>query len=154
MIVISREIGSVQALIDLGEILGQKLQPGDLLFLSGDLGAGKTTLTKGIALGLGVEEPITSPTFQLLKSYHGYYILHHLDLYRIQKAAELEILEPEELIAVGVTVVEWGELLKPLVFPCYLEIHIEYGKSPNQRFISFNPVGERFRRLTEELKIC
>ena len=74
------QIRSEQAMIELGELLGKRVVPGDLLFLSGDLGAGKTTLVKGIAKGMGISATITSPTFQLIKTYYGKYRLNHLDL--------------------------------------------------------------------------
>jgi tRNA threonylcarbamoyladenosine biosynthesis protein TsaE len=102
------EIRSEHEMLQLGSYIGERLKTGDLLFLSGDLGAGKTTLTKGIAKSLAINQEITSPTFQLKKSYQGRCLLNHLDLYRLQNEAELDILEPEELTEIGITVIEWG----------------------------------------------
>ncbi len=144
-------VDSEQAMTELGERLGERLRPGDLLFLSGDLGAGKTTLTQGIARGLGVTAAVTSPTFQLRKTYSGRWPLNHLDLYRLEKPEELEVLEPDELIEAGVTVVEWGDLLKRLFPHQHLEIAIEYGPGEGQRLVTFRPDGRRFEALVEEL---
>ncbi len=136
-------IASEQAMLDFGEDLGKLLRPGDLLFLSGELGAGKTTLTKGIAKGLEIETEITSPTFQLRKTYEGRFILNHLDLYRLERPAELAIFEPEVMVEEGVTVVEWGDLLKSY-FPDYLEIAIGYGTVEGSRQLVIEPHGARF----------
>jgi tRNA threonylcarbamoyladenosine biosynthesis protein TsaE len=94
----------------LGEVLGGLLGPGDVVLLSGDLGAGKTHLTKGIARGLGVAEEITSPTFNLVLVHAGRMPLYHVDLYRLERADELEgIGYFDALEGGGVAVVEWGD---------------------------------------------
>jgi tRNA threonylcarbamoyladenosine biosynthesis protein TsaE len=94
----------------IGECLGPELAPGDVVLLSGDLGAGKTQLTKGIACGLGVMEPVTSPTFNILLVHEGRIPLYHFDLYRLDDAAQLEDLDYfGTLEADGVSVVEWGD---------------------------------------------
>ncbi len=136
--------------LKLGERIGERLKTGDLLFLSGDLGAGKTTLTKGIAKGLQIQDEITSPTFQLKKSYRGRYILYHLDLYRIKNENELEIIEPGELTTDGIAVIEWGELLKNKLNHDYLEIHIQFDNF-TERQITLEPHGLRFVEMVEEL---
>jgi tRNA threonylcarbamoyladenosine biosynthesis protein TsaE len=94
----------------LGEALAALLRAGDVLVLSGDLGAGKTQLTKGIARGLGVPEPVTSPTFNILLVHEGRLPLYHFDLYRLETAEQLEDLDYwGTLEADGVAVVEWGD---------------------------------------------
>ena len=94
----------------LGEVLAPLLRAGDVLILSGDLGAGKTQLTKGIARGLGVAEPVTSPTFNILLVHQGRLPLYHFDLYRLETAEQLEDLDYwGTLEAGGVGVVEWGD---------------------------------------------
>jgi len=94
----------------LGEVLAPLLQAGDVLILSGDLGAGKTQLTKGIARGLGVVEAVTSPTFNILLLHEGRLPLYHFDLYRLETAEQLEDLDYwGTLEADGVGVVEWGD---------------------------------------------
>ena len=148
------EIRSEHEMLQLGSYIGERLKTGDLLFLSGDLGAGKTTLTKGIASSLEINQEITSPTFQLKKSYQGRCLLNHLDLYRLQNEAELDVLEPEELTDIGITVIEWGELLLNRLHSDYLEIKIEYTRELGERMVTFNPYGVRYNCLIEELNIC
>lgn len=144
-------IQSEQEMIKLGIVLGEQLKAGDLLFLFGDLGAGKTTFTKGIAIGMGVGEMVNSPTFQLKKTYHGRETLNHLDLYRLNSLIELEIIEPDELVEDGVTVVEWGKLLLERLQTDYLEVRFEVDSESNSRSICFRPYGDRYRHLVEEL---
>ncbi len=149
------EIKSAIAMVDLGRRIGEKLHQGDLIFLEGDLGAGKTTLTQGIAQGVDVSEAITSPTFQLLKSYQGREILHHLDLYRLKNEAELMILEPEILVAEGIVVVEWGDLLMEWLQPKnYLKIRIELDAGLTARRIYFEPHGERVEEIIKGFWKC
>lgn len=93
-----------------GEVLAPLLEPGDVLLLSGDLGAGKTQLSKGIATGLGVSEPVTSPTFNILLVHEGRLPLYHFDLYRLEDGLQLEDIDYfATLEADGVSVVEWGD---------------------------------------------
>ncbi len=99
----------------IGEKLARKLKPGDMIALSGDLGSGKTTFTKGIGKGLGVKDSkhINSPTFVLIKEYNGRVPLYHLDLYRLDDLEGIENLAIEEYIyGNGVTVIEWAEKIK------------------------------------------
>lgn len=145
------EIESTPQMIELGRFLGERVQPGDLLFLSGELGAGKTTLTKGIARGLQIDEEITSPTFPLKKTYCGIFLLNHLDLYRLKSPAELDILEPEEMLEEGVTVVEWGELLRDRVTGDYLEIQISFAGNGTKRIVEFTPHGAKYRQWIEAI---
>jgi tRNA threonylcarbamoyladenosine biosynthesis protein TsaE len=100
---------------NLGESLGRSLEPGSTLLLVGDLGAGKTTLVRGIAKGLGVDpDEVSSPTFVLINEYRGRVTLHHVDLYRIDGAA-IDDLGLEELSASGgVVVIEWADRLPRL----------------------------------------
>lgn len=139
-------------MIKLGELLGERVQPGDLLFLSGELGAGKTTLVKGIAKGMGIKAAVTSPTFQLIKTYQGKYCLNHLDLYRLEAESETEILEPEELTEAGVTVIEWGGFLKNRLFKEFMEITIGFFGVGDSRQVALIPSGKRYQILIEELK--
>ena len=96
----------------LGERIGTRVEPGDLIFLSGQLGAGKTVLVRGIAAGMGIDPALVrSPTFVLHHVYRaGPRVLHHLDLYRLGPGADIRLLDIDELLeAGGVVVVEWGE---------------------------------------------
>jgi tRNA threonylcarbamoyladenosine biosynthesis protein TsaE len=94
-----------------GEELGRRLRAGDVVLLSGELGAGKTTFVRGVARGAGSEAPVASPTFQLVRVYPGRTQLAHVDLYRVEKPSELADLGLEELADQGAVAVEWGERL-------------------------------------------
>ena len=99
-----------EELIQWGQRLGKSLQAGDVLVLTGDLGAGKTTFTKGLALGLGISQMIKSPTYTIVREYEGRLPLYHLDVYRIGDDPDSIDLD-DFLFGEGVTVIEWGELL-------------------------------------------
>ncbi len=102
---------SQEETIALGRRLGSLLREGDVLVLTGDLGAGKTQLTKGIAAAMGVEDDVTSPTFNILMVYEGSQMpLYHFDLYRLEDADQLEDTGMYDLLGGdGVCVIEWGE---------------------------------------------
>ena len=106
-----------------GEGLGKRLQPGDVVLLSGELGAGKTTFVRGVARGAGSEAWVSSPTFQLVRVYPGRVQLAHVDLYRIENPAELADLGLDELAQQGAVVVEWGERVE---IDGAAQIHIEH----------------------------
>lgn len=94
----------------LGEKLGKLLAPGDLIALTGELGAGKTLLVQGIAAGMGIEATVTSPTFLIIKEYPGKIPLYHMDAYRLAGPEELLALGYEEyFFGQGVTVIEWAD---------------------------------------------
>jgi len=114
------------------------LQPGAVLSVQGPLGAGKTTLVKGIARGLGIEEEITSPSFTLISAYPipAGGILYHIDLYRIQKAQEIEDLGLEEtLFGRDISIIEWGEKAVSLLPENHLRILIRL-EADGSRLIS------------------
>jgi tRNA threonylcarbamoyladenosine biosynthesis protein TsaE len=107
---------SPEATRTLGARLGRQARAGDVFALYGDLGAGKTCLIQGLAAGLGVVEPVTSPTFILIAEYAGRLPLYHVDLYRTESLAEIQALGLDELLdGEGVTVVEWAEKAEPLL---------------------------------------
>jgi tRNA threonylcarbamoyladenosine biosynthesis protein TsaE len=92
-----------------GRRLASLLRPGDVVLLAGSLGAGKTVFASGIAEGLGVEEPVVSPTFILARRYDGLMRMVHADLYRVGSSGEIDDLDLLEEAAGGVLVVEWGD---------------------------------------------
>jgi tRNA threonylcarbamoyladenosine biosynthesis protein TsaE len=119
---------SVTETMLIGERLARTLKPGDMIALSGDLGSGKTTFTKGIGKGLGVKNSkrINSPTFVLIKEYNGKIPLYHLDLYRLDDLKEIENLAIEEYIyGSGVTVIEWAEKMKNLLPRKYISVRFK-----------------------------
>jgi tRNA threonylcarbamoyladenosine biosynthesis protein TsaE len=98
-----------------GAAIAPLLRVGDLVVLNGDLGAGKTTFTKGLARGLGVTQRVTSPTFTIVQEYVGRVPIAHVDVYRLERIQELHDFGFEELIESAVTIVEWGEAIAPVL---------------------------------------
>jgi tRNA threonylcarbamoyladenosine biosynthesis protein TsaE len=134
----------------LGEALAPLLHAGDVLVLSGDLGAGKTQLTKGIARGLGVSEPVTSPTFNLLLVHDGRVPLYHFDLYRLETAAQLEDLDYwGTLEADGVSVVEWGDRFAGEMPTDGLTVRLHITDDDTRR-LALEPLGERGEELAAQ----
>ena len=132
-----------------GEALAPLLVAGDVLVLSGDLGAGKTQLTKGVASGLGVEEPVTSPTFNILLVHEGRIPLYHFDLYRLETAEQLEDLDYwGTLEADGVSVVEWGDRFSRALPEDGLLVRIHI-TADEERALELEPLGPRGRVLAE-----
>ncbi|NBG89377.1 tRNA (adenosine(37)-N6)-threonylcarbamoyltransferase complex ATPase subunit type 1 TsaE [Isachenkonia alkalipeptolytica] len=100
----------------LAQTFGRLAEAGDIICLTGDLGAGKTTFTKAFALGMEIEEHITSPTFTILQEYQGKIPLYHFDVYRIDDPLELEEIGYEEyFFGKGVTIIEWADMIKDLI---------------------------------------
>jgi tRNA threonylcarbamoyladenosine biosynthesis protein TsaE len=117
--------------------------PGDLVVLAGDLGTGKTAFAQGFAKGLGVEEPVTSPAFVLVRTYEGRLPLVHLDVYRLDHMQELVDLGISELLDEGaVTLVEWGDAVTPALPADFLEVRLEAPDGPvDERRLSLRSVG-------------
>ena len=110
----------------LGRELAELLRPGDLVVLVGPLGAGKTALTQGIGDGLGVREPVTSPTFVIARVHRtGRVPLVHVDAYRLGSVADVDDLDLDVTVADSVTVVEWGQGLVEQLADEHLEVHLE-----------------------------
>ncbi|MBE6163697.1 MULTISPECIES: tRNA (adenosine(37)-N6)-threonylcarbamoyltransferase complex ATPase subunit type 1 TsaE [Streptococcus] len=131
-----------------GYRLGQKLQAGDVLVLTGNLGAGKTTLTKGIAKGLDINQMIKSPTYTIVREYEGRLPLYHLDVYRIGNDPDSIDLD-DFLYGDGVSVIEWGELLEEDLLGDYLEVVIT--PSGDGRQIELQTNGPRSEELAEAM---
>ncbi len=125
------------------------LRPGDVITLEGDLGAGKTTFTKGLGTGLGIRRTINSPTFTIVKEYEGEVPLYHMDVYRLENSEE-DIGFDEYFNGDGITVVEWANFIEEFLPEERLNIHIkridEY-----KRLITFEPIGSYFDEICKEL---
>jgi len=138
---------------ELGAQLSTLVRPGDVLLLSGDLGSGKTTFAQGFGRGLGVADPIISPTFTLVRTYRGRLCLVHCDAYRLDRQAEVEDLGLAELLEDGaVGLVEWGEVVAPTLPADYLEVRMEMGAGDDDRVITMRPVGSSWSARTPALE--
>ncbi|MDQ4090868.1 MAG: tRNA (adenosine(37)-N6)-threonylcarbamoyltransferase complex ATPase subunit type 1 TsaE [Actinomycetota bacterium] len=127
--------------------------PGDLVILAGDLGAGKTAFAQGFAQGLGVEEPVTSPAFILVRTYEGRLRMVHLDVYRLDTMQELVDLGIAELLDEGaVTLIEWGDAVAPGLPADFLEVRLEAGAGPDDRRVTIRSVGPAWPPRARALK--
>lgn len=140
---------------DLGKVLGALTESGDIILLTGDLGAGKTQFTKGVAQALGVAKPITSPTFNLILEYQdektGRILLRHFDLYRLDKAEELDDIDYFGLLEDDtISVVEWGDKFSEALPLDYLLIDFEF-IDDNTRAIRFEATGGRSGALLKDM---
>ena len=133
-----------------GIFLGENLKPGDVVCLNGDLGAGKTTLTKSIAKGLGIDDYVTSPTFTIVNEYYGKTDLYHIDTYRLDDKIDVDYLGFDEYFySDGVTIVEWAEKIRDALPEEYMEINIK--SHDDMRDLEINYLGNRFDKLKEKL---
>lgn len=144
------KIKSSKEMIEFGFKLGALLKPGTVLCLDGDLGAGKTTLTKGIGKALGIEKIINSPTFTILKTYEGKINLYHLDAYRIENEMDDFFLE-EYFYLDGITVIEWSERIKSIIPKDHITLKIA-SLSENEREVSFSYLPKDYSYLEKILK--
>ena len=127
--------------------------PGDLIVLAGDLGTGKTAFAQGFARGLGVEEPVTSPAFILVRSYDGRLPLVHLDVYRLETMQEMVDLGIAELLdGGGVTLVEWGDAVAPVLPADFLEVRLEASGAPDDRLVTIRSVGPAWPPRADALR--
>lgn len=126
--------------VNLGRIIGSLVKPGDIIALKGNLAAGKTTLTKGIALSLGIEEEVTSPTYTIVGEYAGRLPLYHMDMYRIESTEEFEMLGIDHLLyGNGVSVIEWSERIEEFLPENHIVIDIQR-KEDGSREISIRGI--------------
>jgi len=137
----------------LGMRLGALLQPGDLVCLQGELGAGKTTLVQGVAQGWGTLDDVASPTFVLVNAYRradsGQ--LFHFDAYRVDSLGEAEELDLDNYLAQGALVIEWPERVEPILPIERLWAWLEY-ESEEHRTMRFSASGERYESLLDHLR--
>lgn len=136
----------------IGELIGSLVNSGDIICLIGDLGTGKTHLTKGIAKGLGIEDHITSPTFTIVNEYKGRLKLYHFDVYRVNDPDEIEAIGFDEYIfSDGVSIIEWANYIEELIPPNNLTITIEKHLeiSDNYRKIKMEYTDKRYDYIKE-----
>ena len=129
------ETRSPEETFAVGKSLGEKAFPGQVLTLTGDLGVGKTVFTQGLAEGLGIEEPVNSPTFTIVQVYEeGRLPFYHFDVYRIGDIDEMYELGYEEYFyGNGVCIVEWADLIEDIIPEDAIRIDIEYGENEGER---------------------
>lgn len=137
----------------LGHALGRLAEPGDVVLLRGDLGAGKTTFTQGFAAGAGCDELVNSPTFILVNEYRGRLPIYHADLYRLDDPEEVARLDLSHASLDGVLVVEWPERGDTLLPEERLLVSIAIDGSVGRRF-TFIPHGRRAATLVARLQTC
>ena len=150
------EVGDAEAMQEWGSRLAESLQPGDLVLLTGPLGAGKTTLAQGIGAGLGVSGPVVSPTFVIARVYRGGRLpMVHVDAYRLGGVDEVDDLDLDAVLAESVTVVEWGEGLVESLAEDRLEVRIERpqgideqdAEADDTRTVRVTAIGRRWAGL-------
>jgi len=136
----------------LGRRLGELALPGDVFLLVGELGAGKTCLTQGIAWGLGIEEYALSPSFVIMRELYGRLPLYHMDLYRLDRIEEsMDLGLDDYLYGGGVCVVEWAEKALSIFPEKHLLIGIGYLSDTGRKF-KIEPEGQRYLELVTQLE--
>jgi tRNA threonylcarbamoyladenosine biosynthesis protein TsaE len=129
--------------------LAKHLKPSDVIALEGDLGAGKTTFTKGLAEGLQITKNVNSPTFTIIKEYHGSMPLYHMDVYRLEDSDE-DLGFDEYFEGMGVTVVEWAHLIQEQLPQELLTIYLTHQENETRK-IALKPIGSRYEELCKEI---
>ncbi len=129
--------------------IGELVEGQSVITLEGDLGAGKTTFTKGFAKGLGIKRNVNSPTFTIIKEYKGRLPLYHMDVYRVSEQSE-DLGFDEYFGGEGVCVVEWAHLIQEQLPDERLDIKIRYTGN-EEREIVFIPRGDKYQQLCEEI---
>jgi tRNA threonylcarbamoyladenosine biosynthesis protein TsaE len=117
-------------------------RPGDVIVLAGDLGTGKTAFVQGFATAAGVTEPVTSPTFVLMRSYQGRLPIVHIDVYRLEHLQEAVDLGLAEVLDDGaVALIEWGDMVTPVLAADFLEVRLDRAEGDDERVIGLRNVG-------------
>ena len=143
---------TVEETIEIGRRIGKSLKPGDIVCIDGDLGSGKTHLTKGIALGLGIDEHITSPTFNIVNEYEGRLKFYHFDVYRVNDPDEIAAIGFDEYIfSDAASVIEWSDYISELIPDEHIQIRITK-ESETRRSISIQWFGKRYDYMKEVLQ--
>lgn len=150
------DVNSVEATTTIGFNLGKLLNSGDIICLTGDLGTGKTHITKGIAKGLNIDDHITSPTFTIVNEYDtGRLKLFHFDVYRVNDPDEIYAIGFDDYIfSDGVSIIEWANYIEEILPKEYVHIDIKKDLSTDENFrrISIRAYGDRYNYI-KELKI-
>lgn len=146
-------VKNIEETTRLGFNIGKLLKSGDIVCLTGDLGTGKTHITKGIAKGLDIDEHITSPTFTIVNEYDsGRLKLYHFDVYRVSDPDEIYAIGFDDYIfSDGVSIIEWANYIEEILPDEYLHILIEkdLSKGEDYRSITITPYGERYNYIKE-----
>lgn len=130
--------------------LAAYLQAGDVILLTGELGAGKTVFVSGLAQGLGIIDQVSSPSYVIINEYEGKINLYHIDAYRLDFEALAQLGIEEYIYGDGVCAIEWGQKLLPLMPKEFLEIKFVQLNNQNERFLSLSPQSERFNKIARE----
>lgn len=139
---------------EFGIKLGRLLKPGHIVCLNGDLGAGKTTLTKSIGIGLDVDEYITSPSFTLINQYRGRMMVYHFDVYRLEDVDELYDLGFDEyFFGDGVCIIEWAERIDKFLPKERIVIDIKKTDDVEERILHISGYGNGYEETIKELKL-
>ena len=143
---------SVRETTSIGRALGRHLSPGDVICLSGELGAGKTCLVKGLAEGLGIKgKVVTSPTFIIIREYKGRIPLYHIDLYRIGLVDDMRDLGMEEVVyGSGVTAIEWAERIRDRLPDERIDITLKWSDDTT-RDMEMKAFGQHHRKVLKEV---
>ena len=140
---------SLEQTQDIAYKIGKWVSNGMILTLEGDLGAGKTTFTKGLAKGLGINRNVNSPTFNIIKEYQGRIPLYHMDVYRLESGGD-DIGLDDYLFGDGVCVIEWASRIEDLLPMERLDIKI-FREGENQRCIELTPIGKNYETIGKVL---
>jgi len=144
---------SLEETLRIGERLGRLLNKGNIVCLSGDLGAGKTAFTQGVAKGMGVKDYVTSPTYTIINEYEGRLPLYHFDVYRLNDVSEMYELGYEEyFFGDGVVVLEWADVVREIIPGERLWITILNTKGNNSREIIMEPTGELYDNIVKGME--
>ena len=146
------ETENIEQTEKLGQSLGKNLLEGDFIALTGDLGAGKTAFTRGIAKGLGINDSITSPTFTIINEYHGPVALAHMDVYRLKGLQELENIGFDDYLEGFVVVMEWADKVKEMLPDDVLWIDFKVLENSHRR-IRFLSGSAYYDKKIRELSI-
>lgn len=141
-------LDTIEKTEEFGKLIGENLKSGDVVCLNGELGAGKTTLTKSIAKGMGIDDYVTSPTFNIINEYYGKLNLYHFDTYRLENVDEISYLGFDEYFyGNGVCVIEWADKIKDFLPEEYIEINLNM-----DRKAELIAHGKRYEELLETIE--